>query len=253
MHAMEFLDCNVSYGLDAAGSTMLPVTAMADLDRHLGRAGVAGAVVWRTEQHVGSPVTANAMLADDLRGREHLHGLWTILPPHTHEVPEPEAMPAHMQANRIIGWRIFPQRHRYLPRAFVLRDWLQVAVARRIPLFVNTAHGTRLEDLHEILTAFPDLTVVLTYASDWPSDRAYRPFVKDFANVYIDLTFAITDGGIESFVGEYGSSRLLYGSGFPHCYLGANMLMVRHAEIPAADRTAIAGGNLARIIREVRL
>jgi len=58
---------------------------------------------------------------------------------------------------------------------------------------------------------------------------------------------------IESFVKEYGSSRLLYGSGFPNSYFGANMLMIKHADICEDDKVAIAGGNLTRVIEGVSI
>jgi predicted TIM-barrel fold metal-dependent hydrolase len=250
---MEFFDCNVSYGLDVASSALYPVTNVEQLDGEIRKAGVAKAVVWRIEQLGGSPLSANRLVADDIRGREHLYGTWAIVPTHTHELPDPDKMPAIMKANRIIGWRLFPSKCRFFPRAFVLREWLEVAVARKIPIFISTAHGTRLEDLQDILEHYPELRVVLTYAHDWPSDRFFRPFVKEFPNLYVDWTFSITDGGIESFVEEYGSSRLLYGSGFPRCYFGGNMLMVRHAQVPEADRAAIAGGNMSRLVAEVQL
>src|SRR5262249_31906560 len=162
-----------------------------------------------------SAVIANQMVAEDIRGRENLFGVWTILPNHTHELPEPEAMVKQMKENKIVGWRIFPKWHRYMPRAISLKEWLDTAGRREIPLFVNTSHGMSGEDLLLILEKYPQLTVVLTYATDWPSDRVTRPIVKEYPNVYLDLTYCITDGGIESFVEEYGPRQLLYGSGFP--------------------------------------
>ena len=250
---MDFFDCNVSYGMNIASNELRPVRTVQALEKEMLRAGLKKAVAWRVEHAAGNPVVANRLLAEDLRGREDLFGTWSILPTHTHEMPGPEEMLPIMKPSRIVGWRLFPEKCRFLPRAFVLRDWLKVAVQRKVPLFINTAHGTKLEDLAEILQSFPELTVVLTYTHDWPSDRVFRPFVKEFPNVYIDLTFCITDGGIESFFEEYGSSRLLYGSGFPRCYFGGNMLMVRHAGIPLEDRADIAGGNLSRLIAEASL
>jgi predicted TIM-barrel fold metal-dependent hydrolase len=250
---MEFIDCNAAYGMDVAADDLRPAHTVDVLRAEMARAGVAKAVVWRVEQFGGSPVTANDLLAADIKCAKDLFGTWAIIPTHTHELPDPDKMPALMKAANVIGWRLFPSKSRFLPRAFVLRDWLEFAVERAIPIFVNTAHGTSLADLADIMNEFPQLTVVLTYASDWPSDRFWRPFVAEYPNLYIDLAPCITDGGVESFVAEYGSSRLLYGSGFPWSYFGANMLMVRHAGIPEPDRAAIAGGNMARIISEVSL
>lgn len=249
---MEFFDCNVHYGLDVAISQMRPVPLVGDLQAEIARAGIAKAVIWRLEQFGGSPLKANQLVADDVRGTSNLYGVWAIVPTHTHEIPGPEEMLPEMKANRIVGWRLFPSKCRFFPRAFVLADWFKVAVKRHIPIFINTAHGTRLDDLEDFLRAFPELTVVLTYTHDWPSDRFIRPFVSQWPNVYVDLSYSLTDGGIESFYQEYGPSRLLYGSGFPDCYFGGLMMMVRHAGIPLTDRAAIAGGNMARILKEAK-
>lgn len=103
------------------------------------------------------------------------------------------------------------------------------------------------------MKAFPKLTVILTHSHIWPNDRYLRPFVAEYPNVYLDLAYCITDGGIESFVEEYGAERLLYGSGFPYCYFGGNMLMIKHADISESDKLAISSGNLTRIIEGVKL
>jgi predicted TIM-barrel fold metal-dependent hydrolase len=250
---LEFFDCNTYYGYDTAQDAFRPIHTVQALRQEMARAGVRRAVVSRVEQAKGSMLAANDLLADDIKGTDDLHGTWAIVPTHTHELPAPADMPAAMKANRILGWRLYPARARFLVKPFALRDWLEVAVLRRIPVFVSTADGTTLEQAADLLEAFPTLTMVLTYANEWPSDRQLRPFVAAFPNVYLDLTYLMTDGGVESFVEEYGASRLLYGSGFPHFYFGGHQLMLRHAQIADQDKVAIAGGNLARILQEVAL
>jgi predicted TIM-barrel fold metal-dependent hydrolase len=250
---MDFFDCNVCYGIDAGGGPMRPVHTVEALQQELARAGVSRAIVRRHEQVTGGVLSGNQLLADDLRGTDNLYGTWALVPAHTRELPELEEMLTAMKANRIVGWRLSPARQRFLPRAFALRDWLEPARERRIPIFLNTADGAELDQVADLMEAYPDLTLVLTFSSDWPSDRFLRPFVAEFPNLYLDLTYLITDGGIESFVGEYGAGRLLYGSGFPGSYFGANMLMLRHAQIREQERVAIASGNLDRIVREVQL
>ncbi len=250
---LDFFDCNACYGYDTAQDQLRPVPTIDALQQEMARADVRRAVVSRIEQAKGSTLAANDLLAADVGGTENLYGTWAIVPTHTHEVPEPAEMLTAMKANRIIGWRLYPARARFLLKAFALRDWLETAVARRIPVFINTADGATLEQVADLLEHFPTLTVVLTYANEWPSDRHLRPFVAAFPHLYLDLTYLMTDGGLESFVEEYGASRLVYGSGFPHFYLGAHMLMIRHAQISDEDKAAIAAGNLDRILEEVSL
>ena len=54
-------------------------------------------------------------------------------------------------------------------------------------------------------------------------------------------------------VEHYGPDRLLYGSGLPERFPGGMMMVIRHGQISEEAKVAIAGGNLTRIIEEVRL
>jgi predicted TIM-barrel fold metal-dependent hydrolase len=250
---MEFFDCNAFYGYDVRNTMICPVNTIDELNCEMKQAGVSKAMVSRIEQLIAGTPTANDILADDVSNYQNMYGIWGLLPSHTHEIPEGELMLSAMKKNRIYGWRLIPNIGRYLIKDFVLKDWFELAIDRKIPIFINTAHGTGLESIADIMKRFPDLTVVITYPQIWPNDRYLRPFVAEYPNVYLDLSYCITDGGIESFVKEYGANRLLYGSGFPYCYFGANMLMIKHADISQDDKTAIAEGNMTRIIEEVLL
>ncbi len=250
---MEFFDCNVFYGYDVRNTMICPVNTIDELNYEMEHAGVSKAMVSRIEQLIAGTSMANDILADDVSNYQNMYGIWGLLPSHTHEIPEGELMLSAMKKNRIFGWRLIPNIGRYLIKDFVLKDWFELAIERKIPIFINTAHGTSLESIADIMKQFPDLTVVITYSQVWPNDRYLRPFVAEYPNVYLDLSYCITDGGIESFVKEYGASRLLYGSGFPYSYFGANMLMIQHSDISQDDKTAIAEGNMVRIIEEVLL
>jgi predicted TIM-barrel fold metal-dependent hydrolase len=250
---LEFFDCNVSYGVENITEILRPVHTLSELQSEMARAGVKKAVVSRAEQFAISAPVGNQMLADDIRSAENLYGLWSVLPMHTHELPGPTELPALMKENRIIGWSLQPARGRFMLRGFALRGWLEVALQRRLPLFLDTTHGATLDNVADLLEEYPELTVVLTFANDWPNDRYLRPFLAEFANVYLDLAFLITDGGVESIVEEFGARRLVFGTAFPRSYFGANMLMVKHAQISDEDKAAIASGNLERIVREVAL
>lgn len=248
---MEFFDCNVSYGIETGTQPWRPVHSVTGLCREMGNAGVTQAVVYRTEQYAASPAYGNRLVAEDVREHENLFGVWAILPVHTDEMTAPEQIIEEMKRQRIIGFRLFPDSLKFMPRVFVLREWLELAVKHTIPIFINIAHGCGFNAVADLLEAYPELTVILTDPDVWPSDRMQRPFISQFPNVYLDLSYAITDGGVESFVKKYGSSRLLYGSDFPRGYFGSNMLMIKQANLSDADKQNIASDNLKRIVRGV--
>jgi hypothetical protein len=71
--------------------------------------------------------------------------------------------------------------------------------------------------------------------------------------VHVELSGYLPDGGLEDLVARYGPGRLLFASGWPRCYMGAAMLHLAGADLDADAKAAIAGGNLARLLEEVRL
>ena len=77
--------------------------------------------------------------------------------------------------------------------------------------------------------------------------------MERYDNFAVDTSRYELDGGIESIVETYGPERLLFGTQFPETPPGAALLTLLHADISDEDRALIAGGNLARMLEEVRL
>jgi predicted TIM-barrel fold metal-dependent hydrolase len=158
-----------------------------------------------------------------------------------------------MREARIAALRIFPSTHRFLANAVTLEDVLSALVERRVPLFVSVRRGLDWPGIYALLAEFPDLVCVICDHGCWGMDRLFRPLLERYPNVYVDTAQYLLDGGIESLVGEYGASRLLFGSGFPESYFGGMMMALRHAQIPLKAKDAIASGNLERIMQEGEL
>ena len=249
MGNIEFLDCNMSYGPDA--STELSVCAdFAELKRQMNRSGVAGGLVFKALQE---PVQANATLAEDIKGEDDLtKGVWSLLPSCTGEIPPPYELPLVMKQNNIAALTINPQENRFMPRKLAIGDYMEMARERKIPVLLNTSRGLTMEQADDIMRDFPDLTVILAYNNRWPNDRMIRPFVESYLNLHLDITYVMTNEGIKDMLLRYPAEKILFGSGFPMSYMGAHILEIKHAEISEDAKCLIAGGNLKRLLREVR-
>ena len=69
---------------------------------------------------------------------------------------------------------------------------------------------------------------------------------------YFDANLiSIGDGVMEKLVSDYGSKKLVFGSGFPDGVPESAILQLRHADIPDKDRAAIGSENLEKLILEV--
>jgi hypothetical protein len=249
---LRFFDCNAFFGLPMK-RPLAPVPTAEALLAEMDHAGVDRALVWHIAQHDASPQVGNQLLADAIRPHSRLAGCWTILPNQAREFPPPPVFFEQMREARVRALRIFPNSHKFLANAVSMGDWLEAMVIRHIPLFLSVRRGVEWRDVYDLLAEFPDLVCVICDHGCWGQDRLFRPLLERYPNVYVDTAQYLLDGGIESLVADYGGQRLLFGSGFPESYMGGMMLALRHARIPGEAKTAIAAGNLERILAEVML
>jgi len=253
---LEFFDCNVYLGLpmNRPGGWFGPPPATAQaLLAEMDRAGVARALVWHAAQYDGHPATGNRLLSEAIAGCDRLAGCWSILPPQTGELGDVGEFLAAAVRSGVRAFRAFPDMHRYLLRRDAMGGLLERLAEARAPLLVRAADKAQWESLYDLLRELPELTVIATDMGNWGSDRYFRPLVERRQNFYIETSGYMTDGGMEAFVESYGAGRLLFGSGFPQAYLGAFTLTIAHCDIAPPDKAAIAGGNLARLLAEVKL
>jgi uncharacterized protein len=249
---MRFFDCNTYFGLPCR-RPLAPVPEVGGLLAAMEHDGVEKALVWHVVQRDASVQAGNQLLAEAIRPHTQLSGCWTLLPPQTHELPSIPEFFRQMQASRVVALRVFPSLHNYLMNGLTMGAWLDEMTSRRIPLLVSIRHGIDWACICTLMSEFPKLVCVVCDHGVWGSDRLFRPLLEHFPNLYIETSDYILDGGIEAFVSDYGAGRMLFGSGFPDSYFGGMMLAIKHARIPDDAKTAIASGNLERILGEVQL
>lgn len=249
---LTFFDANAFIGRPA---TVIPkpVLTAQDLLAEMDRNGIDRALVWHIAQHNCAPVIGNRMLAEQIAPHDRLLGCWTLLPTCLPEFPKSDELVVQMKDARIRALRVFPEPHRYLLRREVFGPMFDVMIQRRIPLILSNARGCSWPAIYDLLADLPQLVCVVSDYGCWGADRWFRPLLDRYEDVYVDLSDYLLDGGIEALVGEYGASRLLYGSGLPIQYPGGMMMAIQHAEISQADKGAIASGNLERMLGEVHL
>jgi len=254
--ALEFFDSNVYIGRQMnrlAGQFDQPPASAQDLLQAMDRASVARALVWHVAQRDSYALVGNDLLDRAIAGHQRLSPCWTLLPPQTGELGDLDDFFVGARRAGVRAFRAFPDAHRFLLRRDVMGAVLDRLVAARAPLILRVPASASWEAVYDLLADTPELTLILTNMGVWGTDRYFRPLMENYPNVYIETSQYITDGGIEAFVESYGAQRMLFGSSFPECYMGATMLTIAHAEISEEDKRAIAGGNLDRLLGEVRL
>jgi uncharacterized protein len=243
---MDLFDCNCGFGVPSKpfGSVF---ASPSDLLDELDFCGVAEALVFHVAQHQESPQTGNALIAKQTAEHNRLHPTWAILPPQTDW--ETGSFLAEMARHGVRALRAYPEECRYLLNGVTFGPLLEELVRRRVPLLV----GPRWQEVTALLGEFAELTLIVVNHSDWGDDRFFRPLIERYPRLHLDTSNYQLERGIADFVRRYGPDRLLYGSGSPNLQMGAALLTLAQADIPDEAEAAIAGGNLRRLLGDVRL
>jgi len=253
---MEFFDCNCWYGVTEK-PPLAAATRPEQIIEALDRVGIAKALVRHAAVAVETPEVGNRLTSEGCAGRPRLVPSWGILPPQTRELGTvDEFLQAMREANVRALWA-FPAVHRYHLNTTTMGALLDEMEARDIPLFL-TRRGSVEGDLvyrvaDEVLADFPELHLIIVGHGSWGEDRYFRPLMERYDNFAVDTSRYELDGGIEAICESYGPERLLFGSQLPETPPGGPLLTLLHADISDEDRALIAGGNLSRMLEEVRL
>jgi len=122
---------------------------------------------------------------------------------------------------------------------------------RNLLMLLHTWGGSSFDDAEIVRKAvekYKNVKVLLGHSCHGDWDGAIK-LVKDFPNVYLELTAVLDDRGIlEKFVEEAGSERIIFGTDFPwfshHYYIGC----VLSADITDEDRHNILHRNAEKLL-----
>ena len=256
---MEIFDCNVCLGLPYAPSVPPEVYAekAEALLNQMAFCGINQALVRHIAMEEESPLGGNQLVIGEIASFDTLEPSWAILPPQTGELGTPEEFVTRMKANGVRALWAFPSRHCYLLNATTLGGLFEIMIGRRIPLFVSAKKPSVDIEVFTMIDAllrdFPKLIVVATDHGCRGRDRLFRPLIERYEHFYIDTSRYELPGGIRDFCDRYGPYRMLFGTGFPEIPMGGALLTLAHAEISDEAKAAVFGGNLQRLLQEVRL
>jgi predicted TIM-barrel fold metal-dependent hydrolase len=240
---MKFFDCNCALGPYRTRVFRFARTAD-ELIEEMDFSNIQQALVYHTAMRFDHPSVGNERVVAELAGHPRLLPTWSLLPSHTGEQPAADDLLRQMRQHNVRALRLFPDEHRYFCDEITWGDQLPIYAERRIPLFVRAS----LDKVAGLLRSFPDLIVVTGSQGANPLDRYAWPLIERYPHLIFETSGYLVDGGIEEFCKRYSASRLVFGSGYPDNSSGAAMLALAHAEIPEAQKQAIAWDNLARLL-----
>jgi hypothetical protein len=247
-NSLKFFDSNGAFGPYRTRVFRYARTAD-ELIEEMDFANIDRTLVYHTAMRFDHPSVGNELVVSQTVGQPRLLPTWALLPSQTGEQPALPALLREMRRHEVHLLRLFPDDHRYFLDEATWADQMAVYSERRIPLFVRAS----LDKVANLLKSFPDLIVITGSQGSNPLDRYAWPLIERFPNLMFETSGYLVDGGIEEFCRRYSAARLIFASGFPDNSSGAAMLALAQADIPNAQRQAIAADNLCRLLAEVIL
>ncbi|MHB1294168.1 MAG: amidohydrolase family protein [Anaerolineae bacterium] len=252
---MRYLDANCCLGRYAYWRGREPTTPE-DLIRVMDHHGLHEALVLGSLSRECHPIEGNEQVMRLTEGQPRLHPAWATLPPHGRDVPPPADLLAEMDARGVRALFLLPQLY-----GFTLDDWCVDSILgpfaeRRVPVFYcpNGLVGDGNADMADwaglvrMCRAFPDLPVVLTESRVFRKPRAMVEAMAACPNLHVELSALWLHRIVEFIVREFGAERLVFGTGLPARDPAVALTHLSYSEIAKEDLSAIAGGNLRRLL-----
>ena len=241
---LDFFDCNCRIGRSGTPVEGGPVTASEIVDR-LRPMGIRRALVYSAISVELHPAEGNPAVIEEVKGSP-LVPCWVGLPSSTGELGTPEEFVSAMRAAGVGAVRLYPAMHSYSLAEWCMGPMLEVLEANRVPVLVEVQQ-TSLDQIAAVLQAFPRLRLIIVRPS-YRADRMLYPLMERYEHLCIETSNYAGSGAIEDVCRRFGSSRLIFGTGLPYFEPGAAVSPITYAEIDHADKQAIAGGNLERLL-----
>lgn len=235
--AWDLFDVNVRVGPSGVyGELALDKPGLLrEMDRFYIRAAVVSH--WTAEEY--DAAVGNDALARDLDAR--FTPAWAAMPD--------EDSLASLETRRPKAVKLTPATPRH---NFAMAPWCAGPLFEYLQDYAVTTLISRSDiewtALASLAENFPRLPIVLLDIG-YRADRHLFPLLRRFPMLHFDSATYLAHRQLEAYVNRYGPERLLFGSRLPLYTPASAMAVLASARISDADRCAIAGGNLRRLLR----
>jgi len=219
--------------------------------------GIQGALISHSTAKEYDPIYGNRMLLRELKKSPRLYGVWTVMPHHTREFPNPKDAVKEMADHGIRVAKMYPRVHRYPFSIDFCGDLLTELERNNILLMVEGGHcynpdllepsnQVLLSDLDAMLARFSRLNVVLL-ASRWESTRYVNALMRKHKHLHLELSNHQGNRAMEVFSEWYGADRVVFGTGALEKSPGAAKAFVDYCTLGEEEKAKVAAGNIMRL------
>jgi len=139
--------------------------------------------------------------------------------------------------------------------AMPTRELCEAARAFRMPLLADVVGRAEVVDL--LAPQFPEVNFIIphlgSFADDWRAHQRVIDQMVRYPNVYTDTSGVRRFDYIVEAIKRAGARKVLFGSDGPWLHPGLELHKIRLLGLPADQEALILGGNIIRLLREVRV
>jgi len=224
-----------------------------DLFSQMDCIGVTRALVRHRAAYEAGLIAGNTALVQTIANEERLLPMWYITPDGMEPDYDPEKMIATFLARGTCAFWADPKEEGFSILPWCSGPLYEVLVQRRLPLFLDFKK-VEADDLDVVLSAFPELRLVLFGVPRLGRHRLVYPLLKRHASLHLVLSYTYSvHWGIEDLCRSFGHARWVFGMGYPEAEVGASLTGLTYAGISDDAKEAIAWGNVERLLSEVVL
>lgn len=155
---------------------------------------------------------------------------------------------------RFAGIKLHPDLHHYRLTGPRYDGVWEFAARIGCPVLTHTWIGSAHSDLGllaEVADRHPDVTLLAGHAGGTrPGADAAIEVARRHSNVVLEICGSLNHGAdLERMVGELGAHRVVFGSDFPFLDLRCALGRVLFAQLDDAERAAVLGENMQRLLR----
>src|SRR5262249_30345823 len=142
--------------------------------------------------------------------------------------------------------------HRHDAR--ITREVCEAARAFSLPVIYDVMGEVSVCEL--LAEEYPDVAFIIphlgSFADDWRAQLALIDHLARHPNIYTDTSGIRRFDLLEQAARRAGARKILFGSDGPWLHPGVELAKVRALGLPPTEEQSVLGGNLLRLIRQVR-
>jgi hypothetical protein len=248
---LDFFDCNMMLGTRSALKAGA-IYKTCDIVKIMERCNIKEAAVYHCSALEYHPACGNTRLMDEIRPYSFFYPVWVLLPGATGDFEKGAKLLESLKSNNVRLARIFPgaQKHNFSIAKWNCGELFDMLDGGRIPLIVDINDFT-WDQLVEIAHSYRNMPLILSRVG-YRNDRNIYKILEKYENVYLETSFYKVFLGIEKITEVFGAGRLIFGSDMPVHSGGSAVTLVTHAQISMKEKEMIAGGNLKKLMKNVR-